>query len=108
MSVVVIDNFDGSHPHGQMVLDSLREYYSGQVYTLNTHSDKIPRQEVYNLLQEALDKIRSGEYQNVTALNMSYGGGETSSPKYWEHFPEWYELWKETLRFRNRSLLSLW
>ena len=95
MSVVVIDNFDGPHSHGQMVLDSLREYYSGQVYTLNTHSDKIPRQEVYNLLQEALDKIRSGEYQNVSALNMSYGGGETSSPKYWVHFPEWYELWKE-------------
>jgi len=96
MAVIVIDVFSGDCKfHGENVVDIIKKYYNGNIIKIDTGSCTLSWKDVYQILENTLDKIKSGEYKNIVAINMSYGGGETSTPKYWNLYPEWYDLWKD-------------
>lgn len=95
MAIIVIDAFTGECSfHGKQVSDIIKKYYKGDIIEIDTGKCSLSWESIYQILKDILDKVESGEYENITAINMSYGGGETSNPKYWNTRPEWYDLWK--------------
>ena len=90
MSIVIIDDFSGEYSfHGKEVKKIVEHYYDGEIIIIDTGSPELSWSEIYQILETCID-----EFQDITAVNMSYGGGETDIVKFWNDIEEWYNLFK--------------
>ena len=92
MAIEIIDDFtDSCRKHGEKVEDVLKKYYDGEILIKDTFSCSLDFDQIYQILEDVLKEAQS---KNIVAVNMSYGGGETDSVRFWNDKEDWYNLFK--------------
>ncbi len=96
MSIVIIDNFDGDH--GLWVQDSAEEQYFGDIHQINLGSDIVSQGLIEDKLDYIHSLVESRVWDDVTAINISYGSGSTNDFT-WANDDGWEDhiqpLWEE-------------
>lgn len=92
MAIEIIDAFTGTcKEHGKRVKNILEYYYDGKILIEDTSSCNLSFDQMYQILEDILKKAQD---ENLVAVNVSYGSGETDSVKFWNEKEDWYNLFK--------------
>ena len=92
MSVVIIDDFSGDCAfHGEEVKKIIEYYYDGEIIIKDTGSCELNWVDTFRVLKSCID-----EFQDVTAINMSYGGGDNDSVKLWNYCEILHNIFKNS------------
>lgn len=84
MSVIVIDNFSEQDSHGFKVVNTLKNYYDGEVYTLDLGDSSVSVEKIEDKLDEGYENVINGTWDDVSGVNISFGGGSAYDPFYSE------------------------
>jgi len=91
MSIVIIDSFSGDCAfHGKEVKEIVKHYYDGEIIIVDVGSCEIDDTKAEELANFILNDLE----QDVTAINISFGGEETDSVKFWNDDEEEYNFFK--------------